>query len=34
LARINKAIREKELLSNQVFIDALQFAHLNLYFHT
>lgn len=29
LARINKAIREKELLSNQVFIDALQFASNN-----
>ncbi|MGB4839216.1 MAG: 2,3-bisphosphoglycerate-independent phosphoglycerate mutase [Saprospiraceae bacterium] len=26
LARINKAIRDKELLSNQVFIDAVQFA--------
>lgn len=29
LARINKAIREKELLSNQVFIDAVQFASNN-----
>ncbi len=29
LARINKAIREKELLSNQVFIDAVQFAANN-----
>lgn len=29
LARINKAIREKELLSNQVFIDAIQFASNN-----
>ncbi len=29
LARINKAIREKELLSNQVFIDAIQFASKN-----
>jgi 2,3-bisphosphoglycerate-independent phosphoglycerate mutase len=29
LARINKAIREKEVLSNQVFIDAIQFASNN-----
>ena len=29
LARINKAIRDKELLSNQVFIDAIQFASNN-----
>ena len=29
LARINKAIRENELLSNQVFIDAIQFASNN-----
>lgn len=29
LARINKAIRENELLSNQVFIDAVQFASNN-----
>ena len=29
LARINKAIREKELLSNQVFIDAVQVASNN-----
>jgi 2,3-bisphosphoglycerate-independent phosphoglycerate mutase len=29
LARINKAIREKELLSNQVFVDAVQFAANN-----
>jgi len=29
LARINKAIRDKELLSNQVFIDAVQFASNN-----
>jgi 2,3-bisphosphoglycerate-independent phosphoglycerate mutase len=29
LARINKAIREKELLSNQVFVEALQFASNN-----
>ncbi len=29
LARINKAIREKELLSNQVFVDAVQFASNN-----
>lgn len=29
LARINKAIRDKELLSNQTFIDAVQFASNN-----
>lgn len=29
LARINKAIRDKELLSNQVFVDAVQFASNN-----
>ncbi|MFZ1752040.1 MAG: 2,3-bisphosphoglycerate-independent phosphoglycerate mutase [Saprospiraceae bacterium] len=29
LARINKAIRTKELLSNQVFVDAVQFASNN-----